>query len=281
MLTQGKFNVTTALFWLLLLAVLITGLLLSSIAHARYKPIIRLNCPDGDLIIEAKPGAATGNGSAALTMRYHYRGIVLNYFDYRGKQRLLDYLQQDKEGLHDLGLNHQWGHWYNSRYPEHGHLLYLPPTQFSTEEVARLASCIRSNKFKIKDAFSNTMIYGRAYFGLTETRTRIGYDGIAYLAHVNGLPLIAAHYLDSYGRLLMVIELDGCVVLYNTYQDKKYPDETFIWGQMLPSAKGRSKPQLILHPVTINEYGTPTVYDSEWVKQQAPRLTKQYDIVIE
>jgi len=88
MLIQGKYAVSTMLVGLLLLALLITGLLLSSAAHARYKPIVSLNCPDGILIIDAKLGAAVGNGSASYTLRHRYRGITLKKVWVLGSKRV-------------------------------------------------------------------------------------------------------------------------------------------------------------------------------------------------
>jgi len=116
------------------------------------------------------------------------------YSDQESQAPLVDYLQQDKEKLHDLGLNPKRGNWYNSAHPEHGDILFLPPTEFTAEQVDHLASCIRANQFKIKDAFINTRIDGRAYWGLVKTRTRLyRYDGIAYLVYADSLPIAGAY----------------------------------------------------------------------------------------
>jgi len=281
MFFQGKLSMKVVLFFLTLSTLLATGIWLSSKAHAGYKPIVSLSCPGGELVIDVQPGAAIGNGSASLTMRYRYRGITLKYFNYGRDEILLSYLNRDKSYIHALELNPMDGHWYNGAYPEVGHTLYLPPAQFTAEEVGHLAACIKSNKFKIKDAFVNTKIYGRAYLGLAETRTRVRLDGIAHLVHKDILPFINAHFMDDNGRLLMVIEMDGRVLLYNTYKDKKYPNEVIVWGHMISPQKSRRKPKLILRSVTVNTYGKPKIYDSESAKWRLRHSKEKYDITPE
>jgi len=276
--------VTSSTFWFITLPLLAIILFASPIADAGYKPIVSLSCPDGELVIDANPKGITSLGlqtASQLNMRYRYRGIELIYFDYGSDKILLDYLQRDKSRVRDLGLHPKVGHWYNGTYPEEGHTLYLPPSQFSTEQVDRLAACIRANRFKIKDAFINTLVYGRALLMLMSTSTRIRHDGIANLVHAERLPFIAAYRWDNYGHVLMVIEQNGQVVLYNTYpEDKKHLNEKVIWGQMLPAKKGRRKPRLILKQVTLHEFGKASIYDSERAKKHNRlELDKEYDIV--
>jgi len=278
--------VSTYIFGLILLPLLLIALLLPSLASASYKPIITLNYPDGDLVIDAKPGAPIGNGSASISLRYRYLGIELSHFNYPQNSPLLSYLQADKAPIYELGLNPNNGSWYNSTRPEQGETLYLSPAQFSQEQVARLATCIRANRFTLKDAFINTMIYSRAYLGLAQMRTRLNaYDGIARLVYADELPYIDVYGIDSLynlGHLLMVIAHDGTVMLHTNHPDKQqYPDEKVIFGKVLPAEKGSTQARLLLQPVTINEYGKPRVYNAEHVISLNNRqLSKKYLIVM-
>jgi len=263
-----------------LLALLLIGLalVLPSVALARPQVIARLSAPDGELLIEAEAHSPNAAGSSHVRMRYRYRGIELTYFDFgqnKPNSAVYPYLLRDEAQIRDLGLNPRTGHWYNPSYPQAGHTLYLPPSQFSAAEVDRLADHIRKNKEQLHDIFKSTPVRGSFALSVVKTTARIPYDGIARLVHADP-PLNTVLYGD---RLTFVIEQDGRVLLYNSYRGERHPPEIVTWGQMLPPRKGSRKPRLRLRAVTVHE-DEPRTFDSGFAKKLfGGRLRKDYEIL--
>jgi len=248
----------------LLFLLCLIGLALPSVARAKHQIVARLASPDGELIIDAISHNPNEAGTSGVILRYRYRGIELTQFFYGNSETdriFFPYLQRAAARIRDLGLNPKRGHWFNPSYPERGHTLYLPPSQFSAEEVDRLAAAIRVNQNALRDAFMHTKIRGR-FLLLMETEGTIYLDGIARLVHAE-LP-----FADSYasGWLTVVIERDGRVLLHSTYRGKNHPPEIVTWGQMLPPRKKGGKPRLRLRAVAIQER-EPRTYDSESAKK--------------
>jgi len=254
------------------LSLCVLGFALPSIARANYQSVARIASPDGELIIDARPYNPNEAGSSGVILRYRYRGIELPQLHYASDETnriFTPYLQRDAERIHDLGLNPQRGHWFNPAYPQRGHTLYLPPSQFSAEEVERLADAIRANQAALREAFMQTKIRGR-FLLFMETQGTIYLDGIARIIHAE-FP-----FVDSYagGWLTVIIERDQRVTLHSTYRGKNHPPETVTWGELRPPRKKGGKPQLRLRPVTI-QAGQPRSYDSESAKKWGS-ITNRY-----
>ncbi|KXU35428.1 hypothetical protein AXK11_06520 [Cephaloticoccus primus] len=250
-----------------LLALLSLGLalVLPGVAQAaRYQTIIRLQAPDGEFVVDALPYNPNEGGSNAIHVRYRYRGIELTdiYFGHywRLSEIQLGYLKRDEAQIRALGLNPKPGQWYEKK-PQEGATLYMPPSQFSAEEVDRLAAFLRENQALIRSAFKSTDI-GMRFLLFFKTSAKIQLHGIAHLVHAE-LPLASVSW-GHHSLQAVIIEREGRVLLYSS-TDKRKPAEIITWGEVLPPRKGSRKPRMILRPVTP-QFDSKHIYDSKLMK---------------
>ncbi|WP_156468829.1 hypothetical protein [Cephaloticoccus capnophilus] len=234
------------LFCALLLLMLV--LMFPEVIPVRYQLIARLDCPDGEFVIDVRPYNPSLAGTAFLDIRYRYRGVVLTGISYNGYDKyLLKYLHQVDPELRE-------------QITRSGFTLYFPPEQFGADEVARVAACINANQWELEKA-SYKNIFGKFSFGLVSTRTELSH----YKPHEIDLIIcanspIADLYSDDY--LTIIIEREGAVILLIEPAGTKVPAEAFSWGKVLPPRFGFGRPRLELNPVIFNG----ETYDSQFAK---------------
>ncbi|WP_153015409.1 hypothetical protein [Ventosimonas gracilis] len=229
-------------------ALLLLGLIWPGITLASYQLIARLDCPDGEFVIDARPYDPTLAGIAWLDIRYRYRGIVLTSILYKNHDKyLLNYLHQMPPDLRE-------------QITRAGRTLYFPPEQFDMDQVDRLAACLNANQRELEKA-SEKIIVGRFLLGLLPNRAKVS----SYKPHEIDL-LIRANspIADLYGNgnLTIIIEREGAVILLIEPAGTKVPAEAFSWGKVLPPRFGFGRPRLELHPVIFNG----KTYDSQFAK---------------
>jgi len=230
-------------------ALLLLMLIWPGVALAKYQLIARLDCPDGEFVIEARPFSPALAGHASLDIRYRYRGIRLIEIQYNlYYKKLLHYLHQIEPSLREELTG--WGR-----------TLYLPPAQFHIDEVDSLAACINENQSVLAEASNNKVIEGRFLLGVVKTKSELK----PYRCHeIDALVNAESPIIDLYGRgngETIVIERNGRVMLYLGSSEDAAPD-IVTWGQVLPPRWGFGKPKLQLQPVTWQG----KTYDSEYAK---------------
>jgi len=227
---------------------LVLTLMLPGTVLAKYQLIARLDCPDGEFVIDARPYNPTLAGVAWLDIRYRYRGITLTTILYnRYDKHLLNYLHPIDPALREqiTGM---------------GRTLYFPPEQFDTEEINRLGACINANQWELEKASQKTIV-GHFFFRLVTNRR----EASDYKPHeIDVLIRADSPIVDLYGDsgLTMIIERGGRVVLLIKPAGTNVPAEAFTWGKVLPPRFGFGKPRLELHPVIFRD----ETYDSQFAK---------------
>jgi len=221
---------------------LVLTLMLPGTVLAKYQLIARLDCPDGEFVIDARPYNPALAGSASLHIRYRYRGIRLIEIHYNNyNKRLQHYLHQIEPSLREEITG--WGR-----------TLYLPPAQFAQDEVNRLAACINENQSVLAKA-SDKDIEGRFLLGLVKTRSEVK----PYRCHeIDVLINADSPITDIYGIVdtTIVMEPGGRVMLHLD------SGEVVIWGKVLPPRWGLGKPKLQLQSVTLHG----KTYDSQYAQ---------------
>jgi hypothetical protein len=236
---------------------LLTSLLLAlpaGAAAASYQAVARLHCPDGELVIDARPYNENEAGSSQVDMRYRYRGVELAAIHYEQYYRNLDrYLQQDVSRTRELGLDLDTSGSSKSWRHDRGDTLYLPPAQFTADEADRLAACVKTHQRTLRNTFAQATIRSRFFLGLMKTKSQVPLEGIARIVHADA-PLTGIY--SAGGWLLVLIERDGRVLL-QTNLTANNPGEAVTWGQALPGRRG--KPTLRLQRITFRD----EIYDTE------------------
>jgi len=234
----------SAFFWLAPAALIVIALSIckTSYADTPYQEVISLSCADGDFIIDARTYRKPGAGYSSVAVRYRYLGIELEAAltdDYHG--HLLPYLGKQAAHIKSLLDKSEAKHWQTGNYPWRGEILFLPPAQFSEQQVYNLANCIHNYQQELSLAFINAEVKGR-FSVISGLEKGIPLDGIAFLAHTE-FPLT-----DSYanGWQTLLIEHSGRALLYNHYMGMDEPPEVILLGQVQSAEKPQSKPKLLL-----------------------------------
>jgi len=238
-------------------ALLVFALILPGVALAKYHLIARLDCPDGEFVMDARPYNPTLAGIAWLDIRYRYRGTRLVAIPYAAyHEQVQNYLHQVEPNLRNLN----------------GYTLYFPPAQFSADEVSRVASCLFDNKELLKQA-SDKDIEGRFLLGLiTAGSNAKNHKPYQFAFVINEESPIVDIYGDSH--LAIIIERSARVMLLVNPYEKDIPAELFTWGKVLPPRFIFGKPRLELLPITFRG----KTYDSEFARRMG-RGRHRYSIV--
>jgi len=244
---------------------LATGLVTVQAANAEYQPIISIACPDGTLLIDARPYRAKGAGYSSPIVRYRYRGIELKALhpaSYGYPENIAAYLESASVHAYDTGLSEDGrGHWQALHYPKQGETLFLPPAQFTDKEVSRLAACIHNKQQELASALATVKISARVS-AITGLEAGIALDGIAFLIHAE-FPL-ADIYSDDWQ--VIFIERSGRVILYRHYSGTKASPEVIIMGQVLQGKKIHRKPKLLLRPSSAESISV-KINKTEWMQK--------------
>ena len=220
----------------ILLTVIVLSLL-SNPAFARsFQLILRLACPNGEFVVDARPYDGNEAGGSKVERRYRYRGIELAFINYEAYYHNLNsYLRQDDPTIYDLGLDLDTsGNSKTGGVHQAGDTIYLPPNRFSSAEAEQFATCLAKNQSVIRNAFGNKVVRGRSFLGLMATRATVSLSGIARIV------LADTPITDIYGDSLriIVVERNGRVVLL-TNLVARAPADSAVWGHVVPSNRGK------------------------------------------
>jgi hypothetical protein len=214
----------------------------SPLMAADWQDVARLDCPDGALVIDARPYARDEAGGMALEVRYRYRGQVLEAVRYERHHLNLDgYRLRDPARSHHFGLDLDTSGLSEPDGRERGDTLYLPPAQADADEVRRLADCIADHRAELRTRLRDTVLTSRSTLGLMRHSASPQLDGIARLIHAES-PFLGIY---QHMHLLLVLR-DGRVMAQTDYTANN-PADTVQIGRVESSGNRRATLHLHAH----------------------------------
>ena len=223
--------------WLLAAAVFLSSC--GPLMAAGWQAVAQLDCPDGALLIEARPYAHNEAGSMALELRYRYRGQALDAVEFERYYLNLDsYRLRDPARSYNFGLDLDMRGLSASSGSERGDTLYLPPSHADAAEVRRLADCIADNRAGLSTRLQDTVIVSHGLLGLMRHTARPQRDGIARLIHAS------SPFLGIYEHMHLLLILRDGRVMAQTRLTANNPADAVQIGRV--EHAGNSRPTLRL-----------------------------------
>ena len=209
---------------------------------ADWHPVAQLACPDGALVIDARPYARNEAGGMALELRYRYRGQALESIRYEAYYRNLDgYRLRDPARSYNLGLDLDTRGLSASSGSERGDTLYLPPSRADAAEARRLAECIADHRALLHARLRDTVIVSHSLLGLMRHTASPQLDGIARLIHAE------SPFLGIYQHTHLLVVLRDGRVMAHTDSTANNPADTVQIGRVEHAGKGRPTLRLRAH----------------------------------
>lgn len=210
-----------------------------------FQTVSSISCPDGNLVVDARPFNQNEAGSSAVDIRYRYKDRELDAIRYELYYKNLEtYLRQGGPPIYNFGLNLDTSGASRTHGYDSGDTLYLPPSAFSRAEVDRLANCIVNQHQTIRRDFERAEISSQAFLGLMKTRASLGVNGIARIVHADA-PIAGLYGSHWY---IVVVERGGRVLLHTNATANSAPESAML-GQVIPRPDGkrvlRAKPGFI------------------------------------
>jgi len=199
-----------------------------------WQPLVQLACPDGPLLIDARPYNHNTAGGMSLELRYRYRGQALEAIRYERFYANLDrYRLRDPARSYNFGLDLDTQGLLGSSANEHGDTLYLPPSRADGAEARRLADCIADHRALLHARLHDTVIASRSLLGLMRNTTTPGLDGIARLIHAE------SPFLGIYQHTHLLVVLRDGRVMAHTSSTANNPADAVQIGRVEQVGRGR------------------------------------------
>ena len=214
----------------------------SPLMAAGWQAVAQLACPDGALLIDARPYAYNEAGGMALELRYRYRGQVLEAVDFERYYLNLDgYRLRDPARNYNFGLDLDTRGLSASSGTERGDTLYLPPSRADAAEARRLADCIADNRAWLRTRLHGAVIVSRSLLGLMRNTAQLQLDGIARLIHAQ------SPFLGIYQHTHLLLILRDGRVMAQTDMTANNPADAVQIGRVESAGKGRPTLRLRAH----------------------------------